>query len=124
MKLKFFNPEIVAEPKKAPECHLVIRKNGTISLTKPSLEQLNLKEGIKIEFCQDEDKGDWYLFKSDKGFKLKSVGQQIGFSCVKMADILWTKKAAEEKSVSMLIQPIPINDNGIDYHLITPLKKS
>lgn len=123
MKLKFFNPETVAAPPRIPDAHLVVRKSGAISFTKPAEKVLDLKVGTKVEFCQNEDNQDWYLFKSSKGFPIKDLGQQIGISCKKMAETLWMNKGEQERSRKFLISLTPMNYNGTEYFLLTASKK-
>lgn len=123
MILKHYNPETLAVPKKPKDLCLVLRKSGAVCFTVPSLEVLKLKNGSKVELVQDESTKDWYLVESPKGFEVKSLGQQLGFSSVELVKLLWPNRKENEKSIHVIINSTPIVYDKQPLYLLTIPKK-
>ena len=123
MKLEFYNPKTLVEPKKAHDCRLIIRKNGAITFTKPAEKHFELKPGDQVQLCRNLENGDFYFFKHKEGFKLKQMGgQQLGFSCTSLVNKLHLWKDGE-KSLRILISTDAMHYDGINYFFLSPVKK-
>lgn len=123
MLLKHFTPETLAVPKKTKDLCLTVRKSGAICFTVPALEALKLKKGSKISLAQDEASKEWYLLENPKGFELRSLGQQIGFSSVQLVNLLWTNSKPDQKSIHLVISETPIVYDKQPMYLLTISKK-
>lgn len=119
MKMKFYNPETCAEPKKSKDLHMILRKRGSITFNMPACKSIGLEKGSKVELCQDDESKTWYFFKSQKGFELRSLGQQIGFSSVRLVNMVWSKQKEEDKSIRLIIAEDPIQYDGLKLHMLS-----
>lgn len=123
MKLKHYNPETLAVPRPVKDVCLTVRKSGSICFTVPAANALKVKKGSKVSFAQDETTKEWYLLENDKGFELRSLGQQIGFQSRALVNLLISKWKDGEKSVRVIISETPITYDKQSMYLITIPKK-
>lgn len=118
MNLNQLNRETVKSIRRG-KSSLIISKAGSFTFSKNAVKNLLLQDGDYIEFIQDVDNPkDFYITKSNKknGYKLRrhsSLMSAISFNSVAIASLIFKSlHISGKKSISCLVSPEPIIENG------------
>ncbi|GAB3889772.1 hypothetical protein GCM10028803_00160 [Larkinella knui] len=123
MKLKYFTPEDFKKTKSSVRRPtFTITKNALLVLNKELVAQLKVVEGDTVILGQDEKlQKDWFIGKSEVGFKLKkTTGDALGFSCKEFAELLRGQFPKIPPPIRVPVSPHQTeNEGNIIYALLT-----
>lgn len=120
MKLKEFNSEnTVTVRSDKPSLH-INTKTGLFNFSKAACDLLNIKDGDRIAFYQDEEEPtDWYIEKvtTEKGFPLRAkdnITKGLLFSNTTMARaIVFSVKEIVSGKVAIATEPTKIGNRKL-----------